>query len=116
MEWYYKINNVTARKIMADTGSDPSKNTDTQTERSKVNTVWISIAVVVIILALFVTFVAQNAQAVTVHFLWLNGTISLALALIIATLVGAIITFTVGSIRIWQLSHKNKSTDKPKDK
>lgn len=88
--------------------------TTTQSEHSKVNTVWISIAVVVIILALFVTFVAQNAQDVTVHFLWLNGTISLALALIIATLVGAVITFIVGSIRIWQLSHKNnqaKSTE-----
>jgi len=96
---------------MANTQPDSQKtNTNapvTPIEHSKVNTVWISIAVAVIILALFVTFVAQNAQNVTVHFLWLNGTISLALALIIATLVGAVITFIVGSIRIWQLSHKN---------
>lgn len=105
---------------MADTNPDPSK-TDTksphsaQKDHSKIATVWISIAFVVVILALFVTFVAQNAQAVTVHFLWLNGTISLALALIIATLVGAVITFIVGSIRIWQLSHKNNRAKNPKD-
>lgn len=98
---------------MANTPADSNKSTASMSkdEHSAINTVWISIACVVIILALFVTFVAQNAQDVTVHFLWMNGTISLALALIIATLVGAIITFIIGSIRIWQLSHKNS---KPK--
>jgi len=87
--------------------------TSSQTEHSKINTVWVSIAFVVVILALFVTFVAQNAQDVTIHFLWMDGTISLALALIIATLVGVVITFIIGSIRIWQLSHKDK--EKPEN-
>lgn len=101
---------------MADTSSNPPKApASAPQEHSKVNTVWLSIAFVVVILALFVTFVAQNAQDVTVHFLWLNGTISLALALIIATLVGAVITFIIGSIRIWQLSHKNSQTKNTKE-
>jgi putative membrane protein len=99
---------------MANTPSDSQKtdaNTPvSQTKHSKVNTVWVSIAFVVIILALFVAFVAQNAQDVTVHFLWMDGTISLALALIIATFVGVVITFIIGSIRIWQLNHKNKQS------
>ncbi len=99
---------------MANIPQGPSKNNaeeaNTLAEHSKVNTVWISIAFVVVLLALFVAFVAQNAQNVTVHFLWLNGTISLALALIIATLVGAVTTFIIGSIRIWQLNRKNTQT------
>lgn len=99
---------------MADTSNEPSKSVPTEKDQGKIKTIWASIAFVVIILALFVTFVAQNAQNVTVHFLWFNGTISLALALIIATLVGAVATFIIGSIRIWQLSHKDKQNiDKP---
>lgn len=105
---------------MANSSSESPKtttqnSTPTPAEHSTVNTIWISIAIVVIILALFVAFVAQNAQDVTVHFLWMNGTISLALALIIATLVGVIITFIVGSIRIWQLSHKKSRSQSQKE-
>lgn len=94
---------ATGSKLTPETNQKTSPNE----ENTKVKTIWSSIAFAVILLGLFVTFVAQNAQDVTVHFLWLNGTISLALALIIATLVGAIITFIIGSIRIWQLSHRN---------
>lgn len=103
---------------MADTNVKTPQATSKSDEQSKVKTIWSSIAFVVILLTLFVTFVAQNAQDVTVHFLWMNGTISLALALIIATLVGAIITFIIGSIRIWQLSHKSnkqQNSSKPLD-
>jgi uncharacterized integral membrane protein len=103
---------------MADTNIKPPQTTPQSEEQSKIKTIWSSIAFAVVLLALFVTFVGQNAQDVTVHFLWMNGTISLALALIIATLVGAIITFIVGSIRIWQLSHKKsqaKNQEKPKN-
>ena len=92
---------------MADTNVKPPQTTPNQEEHSKIKTIWSSIAFAAVLLILFVTFVAQNAQDITIHFLWMNGTISLALALIIATLVGAVITFIVGSIRIWQLSHKN---------
>jgi uncharacterized integral membrane protein len=54
-------------------------------------------------LALLVVFVAENSGSVEVSFFGAHTRISLALALLIAALVGAAVTLLVGSARILQL-------------
>ena len=61
--------------------------------------VWASVAVVI----LLIIFVAQNTASVQVKFLWWSGHISLALALLIADVAGAIVALGVSAARIVQL-------------
>lgn len=65
--------------------------------------VWVSIAVATVLLILLIIFIAENSRSVTVSFLGAGGHISLALALLIAAVVGAAVTLLVGTARILQL-------------
>ena len=64
---------------------------------------WISLALATVLLVLLIIFIAENSRQVTISFLGVNGDISLALALLIAAVVGAIVLLLVGSARILQL-------------
>ena len=65
--------------------------------------VWVSIAVATVLLILLIIFIAENSRSVRISFLGAGGHISLALALLIAAIVGAAVTLLVGSARILQL-------------
>jgi uncharacterized integral membrane protein len=64
---------------------------------------WVTLGFTVLVVVLLIIFVAENSQRVTVHFLGAEGSISAALALLIAAVAGAIIMLLVGTIRIAQL-------------
>lgn len=65
--------------------------------------VWVAIVAAVVILVLLIIFIAENSQHVTISFLGAHGHISLGLAMLIAAVVGAVITLLVGTTRILQL-------------
>lgn len=65
--------------------------------------VWIAIAVATVLLVLLIIFIAENSRSVTISFLGANGHISLALALLIAAVIGAAVTLLAGTARILQL-------------
>ena len=65
--------------------------------------VWIAIAVATVLLALLIIFIAENSRSVTISFLGASGHISLALALLIAAVIGAAVTLLAGTARILQL-------------
>jgi putative membrane protein len=65
--------------------------------------VWIALAVATVLLALLIIFIAENSRSVTISFLGAHGHISLALALLIAAVVGAAVTLLAGTARILQL-------------
>jgi putative membrane protein len=65
--------------------------------------VWVAIAVATVLLILLIIFIAENSRSVTISFLGLNGHISLALALLIAAVVGVAVTLLAGTARILQL-------------
>jgi len=50
-----------------------------------------------------IVFMLQNTRSVEVSFLWLHGTLPLALALLIAAVGSAILTMVAGTARISQL-------------
>jgi uncharacterized integral membrane protein len=78
--------------------------------------VWVSIGFAVILLVLLIIFIAENSRKVTISFLGANGTLSLALAMLIAAVAGALITLLVGTTRIVQLRrevHRQHRAAKP---
>jgi uncharacterized integral membrane protein len=64
---------------------------------------WIALAVATVLLVLLIIFIAENSRSVTISFLGASGHISLALALLIAAVVGAAVTLLAGTARILQL-------------
>lgn len=64
---------------------------------------WIAIGVAVVLLVLLIIFIAENSRDVTISFLGVEGTISLALAMLISAVAGVVITLLVGTARILQL-------------
>lgn len=61
--------------------------------------VWAGLVVVI----LLIIFIGQNTATIEIHFLWMDGRIPTALALLIAGVGGAIIALAAGAARIVQL-------------
>ena len=59
-----------------------------------------------VLLLLLVIFIAQNTQSVEVSFLGWNGEAPLAVALLIAAIVGIVLAVFAGSLRIVQLRRR----------
>ena len=81
-------------------GQTPAEQTPRATNAGRV---WIALAVATVLLALLIIFIAENSRSVTISFLGASGHISLALALLIAAVVGAAVTLHAGTARILQL-------------
>jgi uncharacterized integral membrane protein len=71
--------------------------------RTRTSATWVSISIAVVFLVLLVIFIAQNNRDVPLHFLGASGTVSEALALIVAALAGAAVVLVIGGGRIAQL-------------
>jgi uncharacterized integral membrane protein len=103
----------------AETPPSPTRSapaTDKAVPRSRTGAAWIAITATIILLLLLVIFIAQNGQKVEVHFLGFSGTVSLAVALLAATVAGGILTVMVGTARIVQLrivARRNRAMEPP---
>src|SRR5205085_1990134 len=65
--------------------------------------VWAALAPALVFLILLIVFNAENGQRVQVKFFGATGHISLAVALLIAAVAGAIVVLLIGGARILQL-------------
>lgn len=72
-------------------------------ERTRTGTVWVAVVIAVIFLILLIDFIAQNSERVSLHFLGASGHASLAVALLVAAVSGAVIVVLVSAARILQL-------------
>ena len=72
-------------------------------ERTRVGAAWVAVAVGLLVLAAILVFVLQNSGRVAVRFLAFEGTLPLGVALLLATLLGAVLVLLLGSARILQL-------------
>jgi putative membrane protein len=70
---------------------------------TRTSAAWLGIWAGVVVLVLLIIFMAQNTGRVEITFLWLHGTIPLALALLIAGVGVAIIAMAIATARITQL-------------
>jgi lipopolysaccharide assembly protein A len=69
----------------------------------KVSAAWTGAVTAAILLIALIIFIAQNSAQVTIHFLGLDGRISLALALLIAAVGSVLLVAIPGTLRILQL-------------
>lgn len=74
--------------------------------RSRAGGVWVGSCVAALVLVALIIFMLQNTQPVLVSFLGMQGTVPLAVALLIAGVGVGIIALVVGSIRIAQLRRR----------
>jgi uncharacterized integral membrane protein len=81
----------------------PKRHEDLNLERTRASSVWVAIAVGVVLLILLIDFIAQNNRRVPIHFFTLSGRVSEALALLVAAVGGAVIVLMAGAARIIQL-------------
>jgi uncharacterized integral membrane protein len=71
--------------------------------RTRTSAVWFGVWAGAAALILLIIFVAQNTASVAISFLWLDGRIPIALALLIAGLCGALVAMAIAAARILQL-------------
>lgn len=76
--------------------------------RTRASVWYIGLVIAAILLILLMIFIAQNSEKVTIHFLGLSGQISLAIAIVIATVVGVLLVAIPGGARMFQLRKRVK--------
>ena len=64
---------------------------------------WASLCATVLAFVVLIVFMMQNTGSTEVTFLWMHGSIPLALALLIAAVGAALLTMVVGVARVTQL-------------
>ncbi|NMO55645.1 LapA family protein [Actinoplanes sp. TBRC 11911] len=83
----------------------PTHPTATGTRRpyTRIRAAWVGVWAGLLAIILLIIFVAQNTAKVDIHFLWMDGRIPVALALLIAGVGGAIIALAVSAARMIQM-------------
>jgi len=74
-----------------------------KTPRTRTGRLWFGICAAATTLVVLIVFMAQNTRSVEVSFLWMHGSLPLALGLLIAAVGTAIVVMVVGTARITQL-------------
>jgi putative membrane protein len=84
-----------------------------RTPRSRAGAAWVGICVAALVLIALIVFMMQNTAPVRVTFLSMQGSVPLAIALLIAGVGVGIVALVIGTVRIGQLrrrlSHERKS-------
>ncbi|ARK04353.1 MAG: LapA family protein [Cellulosimicrobium funkei] len=78
----------------------------TRTPRTRTGATWVGLCVAALVLVALIVFMLQNTQLVIVSFLGWQGSVPLALALLIAGIGVGIVALVVGTLRIHQLRRR----------
>lgn len=70
---------------------------------SRIGRAWIGLGVGIGALIIVLVFILENLHSVNVSFFGASGSVPLGVALLLAAVLGALVTLLVGSIRIMQL-------------
>lgn len=77
-----------------------------KTTRSRAGAAWVGICIAAVVVIALIIFLLQNRQPVLVTFLSMEGTVPLAIALLIAGIGVGIVALVIGTIRIGQLRRR----------
>ena len=72
-------------------------------QRTRTGRVWTALIPAIAFLILLIIFIAENGQRVKVKYFGATGHISLAVALLVAAVAGAVVVLLIGGVRILQL-------------
>jgi uncharacterized integral membrane protein len=81
--------------------------------RTRWGAAWLGVCAAALALVALIVFMLQNTRPVEVSFLWLHGTLPLALALLIAGVGSVLVAMVFGVARMTQLRKLARSRDKP---
>jgi lipopolysaccharide assembly protein A len=81
----------------------PGFNEKGHVRATKTSGVWIGLIATALFVILLIIFIAQNSRRVTLNFFGWEGQFSLALALLLAAVLGMLLVAVPGSLRIMQL-------------
>ncbi len=81
----------------------PGFNEKGHVRATKVSGVWIGLIATALFVILLIIFIAQNSRRVTINFFGWEGQFSLALAILLAAVLGVLLVAIPGSLRIMQL-------------
>ncbi|MBB6406230.1 DUF1049 domain-containing protein [Arthrobacter sp. AZCC_0090] len=84
-------------------GAAPSLPAETRPTATRSGVVWVAVVTALILLVLLIIFILQNQEPARILFLGLEGTLSLGMALFIASVAGGILVAVAGAARIIQL-------------
>ena len=74
--------------------------------RSRTGATWVGLCIAALVLVALIVFMLQNTQLVLISFLGWQGSVPLALALLIAGIGVGIVALVVGTLRIHQLRRR----------
>jgi uncharacterized integral membrane protein len=74
--------------------------------RTRISAAWGGIWTATVVFIALIVFMLQNTRSVEVSFLGMHGTLPLAMAMLIATVGGILLTLVVGTARITQLRRR----------
>lgn len=100
---------------MSAEGPQPTDGHYEKVRRTRSSVAWVGAIAGAIVLIIFIIFVAQNSKAITIHFLGASGQLSVAVALLIAAVCGALLVAIPGTARVIQLRRalKKSSQESP---
>ncbi|MCU1490848.1 MAG: hypothetical protein JWM85_2253 [Acidimicrobiaceae bacterium] len=84
-------------------GTAPGGHATTKVPVTRAGRAWVGVVIGVIVLALLLVFIFQNLHSTRVHFFTASGSVSVALALLLSAIAGALVVLLIGSVRILQL-------------
>ncbi|WP_341231451.1 LapA family protein [Nocardioides salarius] len=90
------------------TGPTGRKAGDDPLRGSRTSGLYAAVVGLGVLLVLLIIFIAQNTDTTTVRFLSFEGETPVAVAMLIATAAGILLTATAGSLRIIQLRRRTK--------
>jgi len=64
---------------------------------------WVATVASALLLVVMLIFIVQNSDSVTLRFLGWDGRLPLAVALLLAAVIGVLLVAVPGTVRIWQL-------------
>lgn len=72
-------------------------------KRTRASGLWVGLISAAVLAVGFLIFIAQNSEKVTINFLGFSGELSLAIALLLSAVIGALVVAVPGIVRIIQL-------------
>ncbi|PFG41498.1 putative integral membrane protein [Isoptericola jiangsuensis] len=100
------VNGSPRRSVTGTSQVLPDNRGSVRSPRSRVGALWVGICVAALVLVALIVFMLQNTKPVLVTFLGLQGSVPLAVALLIAGVGVGVIALVIGTIRITQLRRR----------
>ena len=86
-----------------DSAGPPASSPSGGVPHTRTSAAWFGICAAAVASVVLIIFMLQNTRSVEVSFLWMHGSVPLALALLIAGVGTAVVAIAVGEARIGQL-------------